>query len=304
MSVVTMSACASGSAGSNQALRLGGLIRVAVGSDERYSCLTGAARVGAFAAYGLDVRMVVTVAEPTFDSLQAGDADIAATDVSTAVYDAVQQPDLRLVAIYLTSNDFVKLYARSGAPVVLAQGTLGVVAGSSGEAAAAHLMSARPGLKLAATSADAMAEALGAGTLDYALVGGGGAPLTSAGARLAGLASDFGYDYEQGLVTDGAWLSGHESQVRRLTEALAVSCNKAAQARSTALDAAFTFGVRAPSGADMTNYAMELGRRTGRADAALVTVSNLVRQDLVSDTNTVNPGCDCQWLPSPSPIST
>jgi ABC-type nitrate/sulfonate/bicarbonate transport system substrate-binding protein len=304
ISVVTMSACASASAGSNQAGRLEGPIRVAMGSDERYSCLAGAARVGAFAAYGLDVRMVVTVAEPTVDALQAGDADIAATDVSTAVYDAVQQPDLRLVAIYLTSSDFVKLYAWSGAPVVPAQGTLGVVAGSSGEAAAAHLMSARPGLKLAAMAADAMAEALGAGTLDYALAAGGGAPLTNAGARLAGLASDFGYDYEQGLVTDGTWLSGHESQVRRFTEALAVSCNKVGLARSAALDAAFTFGVRAPSGTDMTNYAMELGRHTGRADAALVAVSNLVRQDLVSDTNTVNPGCDCQWLPSPSPIST
>jgi ABC-type nitrate/sulfonate/bicarbonate transport system substrate-binding protein len=304
MGVAIVSACATASASSNQAGRLEGPIRVAVGSDERYSCLAGAARVGAFAAYGLDVRMVVTAAEPTLDTLQGGGADVVASDVSAAVFAAAQRPGLQLVAIYATSNDFVKLYARPGAPLTPAQGTLGVVAGSSGEAAAAHLMSAHPGLKLAATSADAMVAAMGAGTLDYALAAGDGAPLTNAGARIAGLASDFGYDYEQGLVTDGVWLSGHESQVRRLTEALAVSCNKAGQARSTGLDATFTFGIRAPSGADMTSYALELGLHSGRAGEASMTVSNLVRQDLVSDTNTLNPGCDCQWLPSPSPATT
>jgi hypothetical protein len=165
-------------------------------------------------------------------------------------------------------------------------------------------MSARPGLQLAATSVDAIAGALGAGTLDYALAAGDGAPMTNAGARFAGLASDFGYLYEQALVTDGAWLSGHESQVRKLTEALAARCDKAGQTRSARLDATFTFGIRAPSGADLNNYAMELGRRTGRAGEATTTVSNLVRQDLVSNTNTVNPGCDCQWLPSPSAAAT
>jgi hypothetical protein len=304
MLVVTMSACESASAGSNQAGRVESPIRVAVGSDERSSCFVSAAAAGAFAAYGLDVRVVTTAAVPGVDELQSGDVDIAATDVSAAVYRAVQQPDLRLVAIFMTSPDFVKLYARPGAAIAAAQGTLGVVAGSPGEAAAAHLTSARPGLKLAVTATDAMVTGLGAGSLDYAFAAGSGALLTEAGARLAGLASNFGYEYEQGLVTDSAWLSGHEQQVRRLTEALAVGCKKVGQARSTVLDATFMFGIRAPSGADMTNYAMELGRHTGRAGEATTTVSNLVRQDLVSDTNTVNPGCDCQWLPSPSPTPT
>jgi hypothetical protein len=299
-----MSACASASAGSSQAGRLEGPIYVAVGSDERYACLAAATKAGVFAAYGLDVRMVVTAAEPTLDTLQGGAADIVASDVSAAVLAAAQQPGLRLVAIYATSSDFVKLYARPGMALTPAQGTLGVVAGSPGEAAAAHLMEAHPGVKLVATAPDALAGALGAGTLDYVLAAGDGAPLTNAGARIVGLASDYGYADEQGLVTDSAWLSGHESQVRRFTEALAVSCNKAGPDRSSSLDATFTFGIRAPTGADIANYAIELGAHSGRAGEASMTVSNLVRQDLVSDTNTVNPGCDCQWLPSPSSPTT
>ncbi len=71
-----------------------------MGSDDRFSCFAGAARAGAFAAYGLDVRLVVTTPGATVDVLRDGAAEVVATDASTAVYAADIQPDLLVVAVY------------------------------------------------------------------------------------------------------------------------------------------------------------------------------------------------------------
>lgn len=276
-------------------------IRVAVGEDDRYRCFVDASSQHAFTAYGIDARIVHAAPGSVIDLLQANAVDIGAVDVSSALFAAPADPDLRLVAVDVSSNDLVKLWARAGAPDQPEAGTLGVIAGGPEDAASAHLMAARPGLRASSVSGSALAGAFKSGTVDYAFASTGAADLAAAGARVVVPSDHFGFSYQQGLVARASWLATRASDVRHLTEALAAGCRKDELVRSQALQATLTLAVRAPSNANIDNYTIELARHALTSGQAAAIVNALVRQDLVSDPNTLRPGCDCQLLPSPTP---
>lgn len=276
-------------------------IRVAIGEDDRFRCFVDASSQHAFIAYGIDARLVYAAQGSVIDLLQANAVDIGAVDVSSALFAAQAQPDLRLVAVDVSSSDFVKLWARAGVPDQPVLGTLGIIAGGPEDAASAHLMAAHPGLKASGVSGAALAGAFKAGIVDYAFASTGAADLAAAGARVVMPSDSVGFGYEQGLVARASWLATRASDVRHLTEALAAGCRKDVLIHSKTLQATLQLAVRAPTSADIRNYTIELARHSLTSDQAASIVNAFVRQDLVSDPNTLRPGCDCQLLPSPTP---
>jgi hypothetical protein len=305
IAIVAMAVSACGGAASSSIAAHTPLVamRVAVGTDERFTCFVDAAKAGAYRAYGLDVQLVSASGDPVA-SLEASAADVAAVDVSSAVLSAPTWPDLRLVAVDLTSPDFVKLWARSGAQAPPTHGRLGTAFGGAEEAAAAHLSALEPKLQLVRLDDDTITHALGSDAVDYAFASGQTAALEAVGARLIGPSADFGFTYQQGLVARSGWLADHLAATRHLTEALALGCRGIGPIQANAQSASLAFAMKAPSATDIDDYTIELARHTGSPSEATTVIAAFVRQDIVSNTNTLNPGCDCQWLPSPSPSPT
>lgn len=301
---LAMTACGVGSGG--QPASPVATLRVGIASDPRYQCFQAAQREGTFTAYRLKVDLVNLSAGALLAGVAGGKVDLAGVDATAATFGSIVDSGLRLVAIYGTSPDFVKLVRGRGIAAGQKIGSIAVLASSPSEAAADHLVAARPDLATTAIGfkdgdPQAIVNGLEAGSVDAAfLVDPWGSEVLKAGGSLIATGGSVGYEDQQVVVAQAAWLAAHEDAVRHFNEALQVGCRQAPIAK--AWSSTFQLAVRAPVSADDAEYAFELSRHLGvSANQVQTTVSQLVRGDLVPSADVLAPGCDCQRLPSPIP---
>ncbi|MFF7467712.1 ABC transporter substrate-binding protein [Streptomyces sp. NPDC008092] len=250
-------------------------VRVALGVDASYAPFYLAEERGLFRKAGVDVELVKTEGGPAASqAVTAGTAQIAANADSTALPLMVNDPGLRALGVFQSSDRYLKVVLRDG---ITKPGQIRTMASIGGLGLyATHQYLLHNGIdpnsvKILQSSAPEMPGMLERGSIDgYVLYEPWAAKGAASGGHVTARIGDFGVRYVQWLLADQSWLKDNEDTAGKVFKAVAqadelVTSDPAAAAEATNKQVKLpvadtekvlpeiTFSARGLDGADVTS---------------------------------------------------
>ncbi|MFD4601530.1 ABC transporter substrate-binding protein [Streptomyces sp. NPDC058464] len=250
-------------------------VRVALGVDASYAPFYLAEERGLFKKAGVDVELVKTEGGPAASqAVTAGTAQIAANADSTALPLMVNDPGLRALGVFQSSDRYLKVVLRDG---ITEPGQIRTMASIGGLGLyATHQYLLHNGIdpksvKILQSSAPEMPGMLARGSIDgYVLYEPWAAKGAASGGHITARIGDFGVRYVQWLLADQDWLKDNEDTAGKVFKAVAqadklVTSDPAAAAEATNKQVKLpvadtekvlpeiTFSARGLGGADVTS---------------------------------------------------
>ncbi|MGP4043826.1 ABC transporter substrate-binding protein [Streptomyces sp. 2A115] len=190
-------------------------VRIALGVDASYAPFYLAVERGLFEKAGVNVELVKTEGGPAAsEAVTAGTAQIAANADSTALPLMVNNPDLRALGVFQSSDRYLKVVLRDGITSPKQIKTMASIGGLGLYATHSYLKDNDidpKSVKILQSSPPEIPGMLEQGSIDaYILFEPWAARGDAAGGHIAGRIGDFGVKYVQWLLADQSWLKDNE----------------------------------------------------------------------------------------------
>ncbi|MFC4501125.1 MULTISPECIES: ABC transporter substrate-binding protein [Streptomyces] len=222
-------ACTAGSTDSTGVSAAGlPTVRVALGIDASYAPFYLAVERGMFEKEGVNVELVKTEGGPAASqAVTAGTAQIAANADSTALPLMVDDPGLRALGVFQSSDRYLKVVLRDGITSPQKIRTMASIGGLG--LYATHQYLRKNGIdpksvKILQSSAPEIPSLLERGSIDaYVLYEPWAARGAAAGGHIAGRSGDFGVTYVQWLLAEDSWLKDNEEVAGKVFKVVAAA---------------------------------------------------------------------------------
>ncbi len=205
-------------------------IRIGVGLDPAFAPFYYAAQQKLFAKNGVNVELLTLgSAADAADGIIAGTNELAGGSETTMITRAARG-DLKIIAVYTQSTQFVKLVVRKGIADPKELTKIGIVPGSASQFATAKLLTRfaidEKSVTLVRAAPPEIPALLVRGDIDgYFLWEPWPARGVQAGGKVLMTSGDVGYTATTVLAVSGAWLAGHAAQAHAIVAALRQTCN-------------------------------------------------------------------------------
>ncbi|GAA0514970.1 aliphatic sulfonate ABC transporter substrate-binding protein [Paractinoplanes deccanensis] len=217
-------------------------VRIAVGVDAAYAPFFLAKQEGLFDKAGLDVELTQTEGGPAItNAVVAGVAQLAANSDATIITLMAKSPDLRALAVFQESSQYLKVVWRKGITDVSQIKKMATAPGLMTLAAARYLQSKnidRASVKFVNASAPDFPALLGNGDVDAYVVF---EPWISKGVEQGGTIKesigDYGMKYVQWIDADQKWLAANSAVAGKIVKVIAEACDIVAKDPQRAADA-------------------------------------------------------------------
>ncbi len=217
-------------------------IRIAVGVDAAYAPFFVAKQEGLFAKAGLDVELTQTEGGPAItNAVVAGVAQLAASSDATIVTLMAKTPDLRALAVFQESSQYLKVVLRKGITDAKQIKAMAVAPGLVTLAAARYLESEhidRASVKFVKASAPDFPALLSKGDVDAYVVY---EPWITRGVEKGGTIKesigDYGMKYVQWIEADQKWLANNAAVAGKVVKVIAEASDIVAKDPQKAADA-------------------------------------------------------------------
>lgn len=201
-------------------------IRIGVGIDASFVPFYVADEEGFFADAGLDVEVVrYGFANEAVDALVAGQVDLAGVSGVTAVLQMQQSEDMRALAVYEESGEYVKVVTGEGIESAADIERVGIVPGLSELSMAKYLESEGidpDSVEMIRTDPPEMPVVLGRGDIDAYVLW---EPWPTIGAEGGGTVvatiGDYDWTFEHWLMSTASWVDANTEAAETLIRALA-----------------------------------------------------------------------------------
>ncbi|TLS48033.1 ABC transporter substrate-binding protein [Streptomyces montanus] len=244
LALVLVTACSAGTTDSAGVSAAGKpTVRVALGVDASYAPFYLAVERGMFAKAGVNVELVKTEGGPAAsEAVSAGTAQISANADSTALPLMVNNPDLRALGVFQSSDRYLKVVLRDGIKSPKQIRTMASIGGLGLYSTHRYLQHNGidpKSVKILQSSPPEIPGMLEQGSIDaYVLFEPWAARGDAAGGHIAGTIGDFGVKYVQWLLADQSWLKDNEEIAGKIFKVVAaadklVTDDPAAAAKAT-----------------------------------------------------------------------
>ncbi|MFE2189064.1 ABC transporter substrate-binding protein [Streptomyces sp. NPDC059455] len=227
--LVLVAGCTSGSTDSAGVSSAGKpTVRVALGVDASYAPFYLAVERGMFAKAGVNVVLVKTEGGPAASqAVTAGTAQIAANADSTALPLMVNDPGLRALGVFQSSDRYLKVVLRDGITSPKQIKTMASIGGLGLYATHEYLRHNGidpKSVKILQSSPPEIPGMLEQGSIDgYILFEPWAARGAAAGGHIAGRIGDFGVKYAQWLLAEQRWLKDNEEVAGKILKVVAAA---------------------------------------------------------------------------------